>query len=71
MRITDLETGADRWIDTSSKKVRDAVGKWWYDRQQIMTQTMHRSRVDFASVSTDEDYVKTLMALFRKRGTAR
>ena len=36
-----------------------------------MTQTMHRSRVDFASVSTDEDYVKTLMALFRKRGTAR
>lgn len=68
MRITDLETGADRWIDTSSKKVRNALGKWWYDRQQEMTATMRRSRVDFASVSTDEDYVRALMGLFRMRG---
>ena len=68
MRITDLETGADRWIDTSSKRVRDALGRWWYDRQQAMTQTMRKSRVDFASISTDEDYVRALMALFRQRG---
>ena len=70
MRITDLETGADRWIDTSSKRVRNALGRWWYDRQQEMTATMRRSRVDFASVSTDEDYVRALMGLFRMRGAA-
>lgn len=71
MRIADLETGADRWIDTSNKKVRRAYDRWWYDRQQAMTEAMQRSRVDIASVSTDEDYVKSLMALFRMRGVAR
>ena len=71
MRITDLETGQDRWIDTSSKRMRQALGKWWYDRQQEMTAVMRRSKVDFVSVSTDEDYVRALMTLFRKRGVAR
>lgn len=71
MRVADLETGTDRWIDTSNKKVRRAYDRWWYDRQQAMTEAMQRSRVDIASVSTDEDYVKSLMALFRMRGVAR
>lgn len=71
MRVADLETGSDRWIDTSNKKVRRAYDRWWYDRQQAMTEAMQRSRVDIASVSTDEDYVKSLMALFRMRGVAR
>ncbi len=71
MRVADLETGADRWIDTSNKKVRRAYDRWWYDRQQAMTEAMQRSRVDIASVSTDEDYVKSLMELFRMRGVAR
>lgn len=71
MRVADLETGADRWIDTSNKKVRRAYDRWWYDRQQAMTEAMKRSRVDIASVSTDEDYVKSLMELFRMRGVAR
>ena len=71
MRVADLETGADRWIDTSNKKVRRAYDRWWYDRQQAMTEAMQRSRVDIASISTDEDYVKSLMALFRMRGVAR
>ena len=71
MRVADLETGADRWLDTSNKKVRRAYDRWWYDRQQAMTEAMQRSRVDIASVSTDEDYVKSPMALFRMRGLAR
>lgn len=67
MRIADLETGADRWINTSSKKVRQAFEKWWYCRQQTMVETLRKSRVDFVSVTTDEDYVAPLMSLFKKR----
>lgn len=67
MRICDLETGATRWIDTSSNKVRTAYGKWWYDRQQTMAEVLKRSRVNFTSVATDEDYVKALMGLFKNR----
>lgn len=68
IRVSDLETGGECWIDTSSSKVRKAYGKWWYDRQQSMTETMNRCRVDCASVATDEDFVKALMAMFRQRG---
>ena len=71
MRVADLETGAERWINTSSAKVRKAFSKWWYDRQQIMTEAMNRSKVDIASIATDEDYVKALMGLFRRRGVGR
>ena len=67
MRMTDLETGATRWIDTSSSKVRNAYGRWWYERQQAMTEMLKKSRVNFSSVATDEDYVKALMALFKNR----
>ena len=68
MRVSDLETGATRWIDTSSSKVRKAYDKWWYDRQQSMSQTLRSSRVDFATVATDEDYVVALKSLFKNRG---
>ena len=67
MRVTDLETGATRWIDTSSSKVRKAYGKWWYERQQAMSEILKKSRVNFTGVATDEDYVKALMALFKNR----
>ena len=68
MRVNDLETGATRWIDTSSAKVRKTYDKWWYDRQQAMSSTLRSSRVDYATVATDEDYVVALMALFKNRG---
>ena len=68
IRIKDLETQEERWIDTSSSKVRQAHSKWWYERQIAMNTTMQRCRVDVASIATDENYVKALMALFQKRG---
>ena len=42
--------------------------RWWYDRQQRMAETLRSRRIDFASVATDEDYVRALMGLFKNRG---
>lgn len=67
MRMRDSETGSELWVDTSSRRVRQMYDKAWYDSRQRLTATTRRSRVDLASVSTDEDYVKALLALFRKR----
>lgn len=67
MRMTDLETGATRWVDTGSSSVRNSYAKWWYERQQSMSEQLKKSRVNFTSVATDEDYVKALMGLFKKR----
>lgn len=67
VRVRDMETGADRWIDTSSKRVRKAFDKAWYERQQQLASVTGRCGVDLASVTTDEDYVKALLTLFRNR----
>lgn len=71
VKVRDMETGADRWIDTSSSRVRKAFDKAWYDRQQKIHLTTTRCGVDMVSVTTDEDYVKALLTLFHNRGTAR
>jgi len=68
VRLRDLETDNDIWLDTSSKKVRQAFDKAWYERQQQFSSTTTRCGVDSVSVSTDEDYVKALIGLFRRRG---
>lgn len=68
VRVRDMETGQDRWFDTSSASTRKAYAKCWYDRQQKLNSITSRSGVDLASVSTDEDYVKALLGLFRRRG---
>lgn len=66
MRVADLETGAEQWVDTSSKRVRNDYSRWWYERQQNMSDTLKRCRVGSVSVATDEDYVSALKGLFQK-----
>ena len=68
MRLTDLESGLSRWVNTSSKKTRQAYSKWWYERQQTMAETLRKCRVDYTSIATDEDFAHSLMALFKNRG---
>ena len=67
MRVQDLENGAEQWVDTSSKKIRNQYSRWWYERQQVMSDTFKRCRVNSCSVATDEDFVTALMGLFRRK----
>ncbi|MDR2147097.1 MAG: DUF58 domain-containing protein [Tannerella sp.] len=67
MKMLDAETGAERWIDTSSKTIRNRFGTWWNNRQNDMIQAFKKCHVDYVSVRTEEDYVKSLLALFHKR----
>ena len=68
VKLYDAETSTEKWVNTSSSKVRKLYSKWWYERQLIMNERMAKCNVDFTSVATDEDYVKALMALFKRRG---
>ena len=71
MRVYDAETGAERWIDTSSARVRKAVDRWWYEQQRKLNDTVQRARVDIVSMATHEDYVKALLLMFKKRAVIR
>lgn len=67
IRMRDLETGRTMWVDSGSRAVRRSWDHAWYERQQELTQTASRCGVDVASISTDEDFVAALLALFRRR----
>lgn len=67
MRVKDAESGQEMYIDTSSKKLRQTHTRYWLEREENLRQTFAKSNVDWASVATDEDYVKAMMALFSQR----
>ena len=67
MKVRDAETGAERFIDTGSRRVRQAQAEWWRKRTDYLRDTFTRSNVDSVSVRTDQDYVSALMILFARR----
>lgn len=67
MKVRDAETGHEMFIDTSSKKLRHAHTRYFMERQQFLQQAFTRSNIDWTSVATNEDYVKALLMLFKKR----
>lgn len=71
MKMVDAETQEETWIDTSSKKVRERYNRYYQKMLFEVQQAFTKSRVDNVSMSTDQDYVKGLLALFQKRNYMR
>ena len=67
MRVVDAETGEERYVDTSSKKLRQSYHRQWLQHQADLNDTLAHSGVDHVSIATDEDYVKSLLLLFKQR----
>lgn len=63
----DAETGRRIWVDTSSRRVREAYAEEWKRRNQRIETTLKQHRVDTATVSTEDDYVSALIKLFKQR----
>lgn len=67
IKMLDAETGQDTFVDTSSKAVRRAHHEWWVEHQSRLRNAFTKSNIDNVSIRTDEDYVKALMGLFKRR----
>jgi len=67
VQFFDPETGDLRWVNTSSKKVREAYHQAALDRMSRAENACRRAGVDMASIATDESYIKPLRNLFNKR----
>lgn len=68
MKMLDAESGKEVYVDTSSARVQNAQKEWWRELCSRRETIFAKSRVDSVSIRTDEDYVKSLIALFAKRG---
>ncbi len=67
MKVVDAETGFEQCIDTSSKRLRQAYQRYWMSRQAELQETFNKSNVDNVSIATNEDFVKSLLMLFKQR----
>lgn len=67
--LKDAETGERIWVDTSDRRVREEYKKYMQTREKDLERVFKRSGVDVATISADEDYVRALITLFKKRGT--
>ena len=67
VKVKDAETGKMIWVNTSSQKVRDHYKIWWKQQEERVNDLLKKSGVDAVSIRTDQDYVRPLMNLFKKR----
>jgi uncharacterized protein (DUF58 family) len=65
--LKDAETGEQMWVDTSDKKLRDAFEEDARLREKELETTFKKAGVDVANIRSDEDYVRALITLFKKR----
>lgn len=67
VELEDSESGRKVWVDTSSRRVREHYATSWQEREQQIEELLRRNRIDSVKISTDEDYVSSLIKLFKQR----
>ena len=68
VKMIDSETNEAVYVDTSSSDVRMHYKDKWNKQQATIKKNFQKNNVDMVSISTDDDYVKALINLFRMRG---
>ncbi|MBI5538947.1 MAG: DUF58 domain-containing protein [Bacteroidia bacterium] len=63
----DAETNEIRWVDTSSSTVRNNYKSWWIQKDKALNEIFLKYGIDSLKLKTDQDYVKPLMNLFKRR----
>jgi uncharacterized protein (DUF58 family) len=67
VHVKDSETGDSAWIDTGSKKVRDAYYEWFRTVGENESKLFNKYRTDNIDIATSDDYVSRLMLFFNRK----
>ena len=67
IKLKDAETGKYVVVDSSSQRTRKMYTEWWMKHVTNLDTMFKKCGVDYAMVNTNEDYVRSLMNLFKKR----
>src|SRR5690554_1109710 len=67
VNMLDAETGQQRVINTSSKKVRTEYEKYYYEKVKYFQEVFNKCGAGMMSTRLDEDYAKKLLGYFRAR----
>ena len=67
VHVKDSETGRCAWVNTSSRRMRRAYSDWFAGMAENTSRMLMRYSIDNVSISTDDDYVRSLMTFFQRR----
>jgi uncharacterized protein (DUF58 family) len=67
VKLSDAETGEERWIDTSSNRVRGQMILYRKEKEKIRNSVFVTSRLDKIEVTTGSNYIQPLVQFFRQR----
>ncbi len=67
IKLTDAETNQERWIDTSSNRVQEALRKRRQEVQAKRKSLFITSRLDSIYVQAGANYITPLVNFFRMR----
>ncbi|MDY0081825.1 MAG: DUF58 domain-containing protein [Ignavibacteriaceae bacterium] len=67
IKLTDSETGTERWIDTGSGRVRKIIALERRENEKIRNSVFIKSGLDKIEVTAGSDYIKPLVKFFRRR----
>lgn len=67
VNLQDAETGKQKLVDTSSKKVREHFRNQRERQQDELKEYFRKNKMDFVGLKTNQTYVKPLIQFFRRR----
>ena len=67
VKMKDAKTGNYIMVNTNSRKIQRIYSEHWRNQRARLDRMFKKCGVDYAEINTRDDYVKSLMALFRKR----
>jgi uncharacterized protein (DUF58 family) len=67
--VRDPESGSIQWIDSNSNQFQAHYSSIFDDRIASIKQTFTRIGASWMDIKTDDSYVKTLLAFFKKRAS--
>ncbi len=71
IKLKDAETGNYFWVNSSDSRTRKIYRDWWLTQEERLRSIFTRCGVDATTINTREDYVRSLINLFKKRGARR
>lgn len=71
VQMRDAESGQEFWVDTSDKKLRDAYAKHFEENRKAAREIFGKSGAQLESIHTEDNYVISLMNMFKRRAGKR
>jgi len=67
VKLTDAESGEERWIDTSNKKIRSMIKTQREELVKKRKSLFVSSRLDSIEIQTGQNYITPLVQFFKRR----